>query len=423
MQFPRQDLPGQAPGFPLSRRTIADNEPAKMVSYPPLPNPKYMPNPDYRICNRCVMDTSDPLITLDDQGVCSHCTTFDTSTSKFWYPNEHGAQLFQKRIEAIRAERRKHEYDCIIGLSGGIDSSYLALKIKEYDLRPLIVHVDAGWNSELAVHNIERIVKHCNYDLHTHVIDWEVMRDLQAAYLRAGVANQDVPQDHAFFGALYHFAVKNNIRHVISGGNIATESVLPRAWGHNAMDAINLKAIHRKHGTRSLGSFPVINFFQYYFYYPFIRKMDVIRPLNYLPYRKDEALKYLQETVGYRDYGRKHGESVFTRFFQNHYLPYKFGYDKRRAHLSSRILSGDIDRATALAALEEPLYDEQELRQDKAYIAKKLGFSAEEFEQLLQPPGRVYTDYANQDGLYAAVRAGMRAVSALTGGRKVRVYS
>ncbi|MGE4435401.1 N-acetyl sugar amidotransferase [Achromobacter sp.] len=380
-----------------------------------------MPILDYRICTRCVMDTSDPNITFDHQGVCSYCNTFDNVTSQQWFPNEEGAKRLGQRVDAIRKERAKHEYDCILGLSGGIDSSYLALRVQELGLRPLVVHVDAGWNSELAVHNIERIVKHCNYDLHTHVIDWEVMRDLQAAYLRAGVANQDVPQDHAFFGALYHFAVKNDIRYVISGGNIATESVLPVAWGHNAMDAINLKAIHRKHGTKSLKSFPIINFMQYYFYYPFIKKMDVLRPLNFMPYSKSAALKYLQDTVGYRDYGRKHGESVFTRFFQNHYLPYKFGYDKRRAHLASRILSGELDRAAALAALEEPLYDPEELRQDKAYIAKKLGFSADEFEALMQPPGHHYSEYANQDRLYQAIRSGKQFLSTLLG-RRIKSY-
>ena len=191
-------------------------------------------------CTRCVMDTSDSEIVFDEKGVCNHCHQFDNVTSKRWYPNAEGKQKLDEIFSVIRQEGRGKEYDCIIGLSGGVDSSYLALMMKDYGLRPLVVHVDGGWNSELAVHNIEKILKYCNYELFTHVMDWEDMRDLQLAYLKAGVANQDVPQDHAFFSTLYHFAVKNNIRYVISGGNIATESVFPRSWHHSAMDAINL---------------------------------------------------------------------------------------------------------------------------------------------------------------------------------------
>lgn len=346
------------------------------------------------------MDTSDPEITFDEQGVCSHCHEFDEITSKRWFPNTEGKQKLDAILNTIREQGKNKPYDCIIGLSGGVDSSYLALILKDYGLRPLVVHVDAGWNSELAVHNIEQIVKYCGYELHTHVMDWEEVRDLQVAYLKAGIANQDVVQDHAFFAALYHFAVNNGISYVISGGNIATESVFPKAWHHSAMDAINLRAIHKKHGTLPLKDYKTISFWKYYIYYPFIKKMRVIRPLNYLPYHKQEALKQLIEQIDYKEYGRKHGESRFTKFFQNHYLPTKFGIDKRRMHLSSQILSGEISRDVALVELAKPLYSSTELIDDMAYVAKKLGLSELELQSLTQPPGEHYSSYPSWDRYY-----------------------
>ncbi len=358
----------------------------------------------YQVCSRCVMDTSDPEIDFDDSGVCNHCRIFDAETSKNWFPGSDGEQRLSTICEEIRKEGKNQEYDCIMGLSGGIDSSYLALKIKGYALRPLVVHVDGGWNSELAVHNIERVVDYCGYDLHTQVIQWEEMRDLQVAYLRSGIANQDAPQDHAFFASLYKFAVKNRIRYVISGGNIATESVFPGAWHHSAMDMDNLMAIHERFGTMSLRTFPLISVFQYYFYFPLVRKMKTVRPLNYMAYDKNEALDYLKEKIGYKDYGRKHGESIFTKFFQNYYLPKKFGYDKRRPHLASQVLSGQVARDDALRLLGQPLYDPHELEEDKTYIAKKLRISVEELDVFSTPPGKDYTEYKNWDRKYMAIK-------------------
>jgi len=353
----------------------------------------------YQVCTRCIMDTSDPDIKFDAQGVCSHCHEFDQVTTKRWFPNEQGELQLQKSFDRIKAEGKNQEYDCIIGLSGGIDSSYLAVMLKDRGLRPLVVHVDGGWNSELATYNIEQVVKYCNYDLHTHVIDWEEMRDLQLAYLRSNVSNQDVPQDHAFFASLYHFAVKNKIKNVISGGNLATESVFPKNWHHDAMDAISLHAIHKKFGAIPLRNYKTINIFQYYFYYPYFYGMKTFRPLNFMKYEKAEALTFLEKTIGYKDYGNKHGESVFTKFFQNHYLLEKFGYDKRRPHYSSMILSGQISRNDALEKLQKPLYAKQELTEDKEYVAKKLKISVAELEQLTHAPGVSYKEYKNW-GIY-----------------------
>lgn len=368
------------------------------------------------------MDTSDPQIHFDEDGVCNHCHTFDTVQSKNWFPGPEGQARLEEIVDRIKRDGQGKEYDCIIGLSGGVDSSYLALKLKTFGLRPLVVHVDAGWNTELAVRNIENIVKYCDYDLHTHVMDWEEMRDLQLSYLRAGVANQDVPQDHAFFASMYHFSVKNKIKYIISGGNLATEAVFPRSWHHSAMDAINLHDIHRRFGEGKLAQYKTISFLQYYFGYPFIYGMKTVLPLNYMPYNKTDALAELVEKVGYKPYQRKHGESVFTRFFQNHYLPVRFGYDKRKPHLASLVLSGQMTRAEALAALAEPLYDSDELAVDIQYFCKKLRITEAEFNNLMRAPLRDATEFKNWNNLHRIAKLWQGRVERLTR-RRVRAYS
>ncbi len=377
---------------------------------------------NYRMCTRCVMDTSAPHITFDDQGVCNHCHTFENVTRKDWFPNDEGARRWAAIAEEIRRVGKGKDYDCILGLSGGIDSSYLAIKVKEWGLRPLVVHVDAGWNSELAVANIEKIVKHCGFDLHTHVVDWEEMRDLHLAYLRAGISNQDVPQDHVFFSSLYHFATKNGIRYILSGGNLATEGVFPSGWHGAAMDAINLKAIHRKYGERPLKTYSTIGFFSYYFWYPFVKKMRTVRPLNYMPYDKDKAIEELERTIGWRSYGRKHGESLFTKLFQNHYLPVKFGYDKRKPHLSSLIVSGQMTREEALAKLAEPLYDPQELEIDITYFCKKLRIARARFDEFMTGPKRDYSEFANWDASHRRLKSVQKFLERVRG-RRINVYS
>lgn len=376
----------------------------------------------HRVCTRCVMDTSDPEIRFDADGVCNHCIEFDTVTRKQWYPNERGQALWSQQVEQIKREGQGKPYDSILGLSGGVDSSYLALKIHESGLRPLVVHVDAGWNSELAVANIETIVKHCNFDLHTHVINWEDMRDLHLAYLKSGIANQDVPQDHAFFASMYHFAVNNGIRTIFSGGNIATEGIFPSAWHGSAMDAINLKSIHKRFGTRKLKSYPTISFFEYYFYFPFIRKMRTVRPLNYMPYDKQSAINELDQKIGWRSYGRKHGESLFTKLFQNYYLPRKFGYDKRLPHYSSLIVSGQMTREAALAAFAEPLYDPVELETDLNYFCKKLRITRDEFEQIMSQPSHHHTDFPTWERLQKLAKQAQRILERIRG-RRINVYS
>ncbi|WP_415795755.1 N-acetyl sugar amidotransferase [Comamonas aquatilis] len=376
----------------------------------------------YQCCTRCVMDTTDSEITFDSQGVCNHCRQFDERAGREWFPNEEGRRRWAEMVQQIKVSGKGQEYDCILGLSGGVDSSYLALKVHEWGLRPLVMHVDAGWNSELAVANIEAIVKHCGYDLHTHVVDWEDMRDLQLAYLRAAVANQDVAQDHIFFSSLYHFATRNRVRYILSGGNLATEGIFPSAWHGSAMDSVNLKAIHKKYGERKLAKYETISFFDCYLWYPFVKKMRTVRPLNYMPYDKAAALKELEETVGYKPYPRKHGESVFTKLFQNYYLPQKFGMDKRRPHFSSLIVSGQMTRDEVLEKLQEPLYSPAELEIDITYFCKKLRISRQEFDELMRAPIHHYTEFPNWDARYRALKRVQGLVTKALG-RDIRVYS
>lgn len=351
--------------------------------------------PEYQVCTRCIMDTTDELIEFDDDGVCNHCHYFDNNIQPNWFPGDEGKQKLDEMISEVKDFGRGKEYDCIVGISGGVDSSYLAAKVVEWGLRPLVVHVDAGWNSELAVKNIEQIITKLGLDLVTHVVDWEEMKDLQLAFLRSNVANQDVPQDHAFFAALYNYAIKSGIRYVVSGSNYATEGILPQSWGYDAMDVKHLESIHEQFGTKKLKTFPRVSFLKYHIYYPRVLKMKVLAPLNLIPYSKEEAIKVLENDFGWQYYGGKHFESRWTRFFQSYYLPTKFGFDKRKAHLSSLVVSGQMAREDALKELEAPVYSEKDIAADKEFVAKKLGITLEELEDLIAQPPRHYSDFPN----------------------------
>ncbi len=344
------------------------------------------------------MDTTAEEITFDSKGVCSFCQTFDLAIRPRWFPGADGRSKLEEILLKIRDHGRDQEYDCIIGLSGGVDSSYLAyLAKKELGLRPLVFHVDAGWNSELATKNIENIVKKLGLDLFTYVVDWEEMRDLQLAFLKSGVANQDVPQDHVFFAMLYRYATKYKIKYVLTGSNYATESILPRSWGYDAMDLRHLKGIHKRFGSIKLRTYPTVNFWQYYFYFPYMKKMKIVKPLNYLPYSKSKAMDILQNELGWRYYGCKHGESRFTNFFQTYFLPVRFGYDKRRAHLSSLILSGQLTREEALEELKLPSYDQNDIGEAKYYVSKKLGISVQQLNEFIEMPVTTYKDYPSNE--------------------------
>lgn len=362
-------------------------------------------------CVRCVMDTSDPWITFNEEGLCNHCQAYDAYVATMGTPEERQRKL-EQLVDQLKARGKGKDYDCIMGLSGGVDSSYLAwFAVKQLGLRPLVVHVDAGWNSELAVNNIQNIVQRLNLDMHTLVIDWPEIRDLQRAYFLSGIANLDVPQDHAFIASLYSEARKYGIKDILNGGNMQTESILPDAWGYSASDAISLKAIHKKFGSVKLKNYPTISHFQRLVYYPYVQKMRVHRPLELIDYSKDGAKTLLIEELGWRDYGGKHYESVFTKFFQAHYLPTKFGYDKRLAHYASLIVSGQMTKEQARGELQKPLYDSQELEEDKAFWIKKLGISEADYEDVMAKKPCFYTDYENGEQTVARLTSALRSAA------------
>jgi N-acetyl sugar amidotransferase len=353
-----------------------------------------------KVCVNCVMDTSDINISFDENGVCNHCKEAEIKLKNGWFPNEFGRKKLDRISEKIRKNVRKGNYDSIIGVSGGVDSSYLLHLAKiEMGLNPLVVHVDAGWNSEIAVSNIEKLVKKLNLDLITYVVDWEEIKDLQLAYLKSSLPNQDVPQDHAFFAKLYEIASEKGIKYVITGSNLSSESILPRSWGHDAMDSIQLKYIHSKFGKIKLKTYPIVSYFIYKIYYPFVLKMKVIKPLNFIDYDKNKAIEFLEKKYDWKYYGGKHHESNWTKFFQSYYLPVKFGFDKRKAHLSSMIVSKQITREEAILQLSKALYIESELDRDKTHIAKKLGITFEELNRILELGNKTHSHYPNYNKL------------------------
>lgn len=356
----------------------------------------------YQRCTTCVMDTTDPDISFNEQGVCNHCQRYDLMVRDVVDRATRGerTQELDAMVARIKEAGKGKDYDCIMGLSGGVDSSYVAYTARRLGLRPLAVHFDSGWNSELAVNNIENIVKRLGIDLYTHVVNWDEMRDLQLAFFKASVANCDIPTDHAFPAILLRQAARHGIKYVLSGSNYATEFILPSAWGYQSGDLRHLKDIHKKFGQAPLREYPTIGFFKQYIWYPYVRGIKTVKPLNYLPYNKFDAKQVIMNELGWRDYGGKHYESIFTRFFQGYYLPTKFGYDKRLAHLSSLIKSGQLSREAALEELQQPTYDPELQADDKKFVAKKLGVSVTELDEIFARPNKDYTDYASYEKLF-----------------------
>jgi N-acetyl sugar amidotransferase len=359
-----------------------------------------MVSTEYQICKRCIMDTSDPKIVFDEQGNCKHCNSALELAKNIWFPNDYGKKLLDGKFEKIRKEGISKEYDCIIGLSGGVDSSYLAWLAVSNGLRPLVVHVDCGWNSELAVKNVENIVKKLNLELFTVVVNWEAIKDLHRAFFKASLPDQDIPQDHAIFSAVYNYANKHKIKYVLNGVNFATESIMPSNWGFQGMDYRHIKDVHKKFGDIELVDYPHVNFFKRYIYYTIIRRMEIINPLNYIDFNKEKAMELLKTELGWQYYGGKHYESRFTKFFQSYYLPVKFGFDKRRGHLSSLIVSGQMTREEALKVMDDKLYSEVDIESDLEYVAKKLDWTVDEFKEILKLPPRRHQEFASLEGLF-----------------------
>lgn len=356
----------------------------------------------YQVCTRCVMDTSDSRIVFDERGVCDHCRGFERDVLPNWHPDETGKAMFRALVERIRQSGKGKPFDCIMGMSGGLDSSYLLhLAVSEFGLRPLVFHVDGGWNTDLAVHNIQVLVDKLGLDLYTEVINWQEMRDFQLAFFKSGVPHLDIPQDHAFVATLYHFAHKHGIRYILNGGNYATECVRnPLEWLYYGTDMAQIRDIHARFGTRPLTTYPFSSILFHKVYLRYVKGVRVVKPLNYLPYTRQDAIRTLSERYGWRSYPQKHFESRFTRFYEGYWLPTRFGYDTRRVQFSSLILTGQMTRADALAQLEQPAYDPQTIDEDFAYIAAKLGITVDELRSYHTMPRKSYRDYRNQEWMF-----------------------
>jgi len=342
------------------------------------------------------MDTTDPDIVFDANGISNHYHEFMRLAPFDMYQGSETDAALEALIADIKKNSRNSDYDCICGVSGGVDSSYVAYLAKQFGLRVLTVHFDNGWNSELAVKNVENIVKGLGFDYQTWVVDWEEFRDLQLSFLKASVANAEIPTDHAFLAAIYRLCAKYNIKYILSGSNFATEAILPKSWGYDAKDVKHLKAIHDQFGKVSFKTYPLLGFNKE-FYYTYIRGIKMVRLLNYVPYVKPDAMKVIEKQLGWTYYGGKHYESVFTRFFQAYILPQKFNIDKRKAHLSTLICSGQTTREEALEELQKELYPADKLREHRDYVIKKLGIREQEFNTIMSTPVKTYKDYPNDE--------------------------
>jgi N-acetyl sugar amidotransferase len=350
----------------------------------------------YQMCVKTIMDTTDEDIMFDDNGICNHYYKYKRLEPYYTYKGKETDLELEKIVEQIKKSGKGKDYDCLIGLSGGVDSSYVAYNAKKLGLRALTVHFDNGWNSELAVKNIENIVKKLNFDYQTWVVNWEEFKDLQLAFIKASVANIETPTDHAFLAALYRIADKYHIKYILSGSNFVTEGILPTSWGYNAKDLTHLRAIHKRFGKIPLKTYPTLGLYKE-LYYTYFKKIKMIRLLNYLPYVKSEAMKTIQTELDWKYYGGKHYESVFTRFFQGYILPVKFNIDKRKAHLSTLIMSGQITREQALQEIQKPPLTKEQINEDKIYVTKKLDLTLEEFDQIMQQKPKKYNQYPNNE--------------------------
>lgn len=350
-----------------------------------------------QVCTRCIMDTTDS-ITFDANGVCSVCAHDDEVRALRGYRPGVSEKELEKTIAAIRENSRDRDYDCIIGVSGGVDSAYMLYKAIEMGLRVLAVHVDSGWNLEMAEENIRKMCTALNVKLHTYVMDWPTMKELQRAYMLSGVANIDVPQDHLYCAAIYEMARKYNVKYILNGSNIATEGAsAPFSAQHTYRDAWHMKSIYKKHGRGfSLKKYPFLSIRDAWLGLPGVTKINL---LDFMPYSKTEAIRVLSEKFGWQYYGGKHFECRFTRYFQSVYLVKKFGYDKRHSHLSCLIRNGEMTREEALAEIALPPYPVEQQQEDEAYILERLEIAPEEWQRILAAPPTPNSAYFSQQKL------------------------
>jgi N-acetyl sugar amidotransferase len=353
-----------------------------------------------KVCSRCIMDETAKEITFDNNGVCNFCHNYDNVLVNDVHTDKGGEEKLEKLIEKIKQKGKNSRYDVLIGLSGGVDSSYVAYIIKKkYGLRAFAVHLDNGWNTELAVANVEQIVKRLDIDLSTYVLDWKEFRDIQTSFIKSSISNIEIPTDHAIWALLIKTAAKMKIPYIIAGNNVVTESIMPESWLYGSKDSKLIKSLHRKFGKVKMKTYPSLSTIDYVDYL-LVRGIRWVPILNYIPYNKAEAKQTLIDELGWQDYGGKHYESIFTRFFHAYYLPVKFGYDLRKSYLSALVCSGQISRDEALEEISKPPAPKEMLEQDRDYVIKKLGLSEDEFESIIKAPNKTYADYPNNEGLW-----------------------
>lgn len=353
----------------------------------------------YQRCTKTVMDTiADPDIRFDENGISNYYYDFQQALQERVFTGAAGEQKLQELISAIKASGKGKPYDCVMGISGGVDSTYVALKAKEYGLRPLAVHFDNGWNSELSVKNIENIVTKLDLDLHTLVVDWEEFKDVQLSFIKASVIDIEVVTDHAIIATLHKLAKQYGLRYILSGANVNTEYLMPPSWIYSKSDHENVLGIHKQFGTVPLKTFPIFDN-KLKKYCQFVLKTEYASFLNYIPYHKQEVKEIISRELGWRDYGGKHYESIFTKFYQAHILPTKFKVDKRKPHLSNLICAGQLSRDAALAELDMPIYDPTEFKQDYEFVLKKFGLTDAAFQELMDRPVKSHRDYPTERAL------------------------
>jgi N-acetyl sugar amidotransferase len=378
----------------------------------------------YRICIRCIMDTSDPEISFDQDGVCHHCHEYERVIAERVFPPPRGHQLLAAIVAQIKREGRRRDYDCILGLSGGVDSTYVAYLTKQLGLRPLALHLDNGWDSDIAVRNIHNVVRRLDIDLETHVLDWEEFRSLQLAFLRASTPDSEIPSDHAIVASLYQAAAKHKVGWIMNGANVVTELMVPPTWSRGHYDWGYIKGLNDRFGTRPLRTFPHFGTLRLHAWHHGRRPIRDLYLLNYVDYDKPRAMELIQRELGWEPYGAKHYENVYTKLYQGYILPTKFGFDKRRPHLSCLILDGKLSRDEALAQIEQPAIDPEELRRDRAFAIKKLGLDEAEFDEVMALQPKTFWDYpSNERDLHGTrrYRFAQAAWRALAGsGKRVR---
>ncbi len=353
---------------------------------------------EYQVCSRCIMDTTDPSISFDEKGVCQVCHRDDEMRAMSGYRPGVSEKELEKTIAAIKENSRGLDYDCIIGVSGGVDSAYMLYKAIGLGLRVLAVHVDSCWNLELSERNVQKMCEALKVKLHVYQMDWPTMKELQRAYMLSGVANIDVPQDHLYCSAIYEMARKYQVKYILNGSNIATEGAsAPFSAQHTYRDAWHMKSIYRKHGRgMSLKKYPFLSLRDAWMGLPGVKKINL---LDYMPYSKTEAIRTLSDQFGWEYYGGKHFECRFTKYFQSVYLPTKFHYDKRRSHLSCLIRNGEMTREEALAEIAQPPYPVEEQKKDEAYILERLEIDPEEWQRILHSPPTPNSAYFSQQKL------------------------